>query len=146
MNVKLLQDVESLGLAGQIVKVNEGYARNYLFPRKVARIASANDTVEFTKHVQKAKVETALAGSRIALLAEQLEHLKLSIKEKAHENKLYGAINAEQIVELLKAKGVTINKKQVEFPKAIRTTGEHTVIIKLSSKLKPEITVKVSAE
>lgn len=147
MNVKLLQDVKNIGLAGQIVKVSEGYARNYLFPRKLACIATAQDTIMVEKQAKRAKIDKELLGSRIASIAEQLEKMHFIIKEKTHdEGKLYGAVNADDIVALLKDKGIAINKKQVEFPKTIRSTGEHTVIIKLSSKLKSEIIVKVSSK
>lgn len=146
MEVLLLKDIKSLGLAGQVKKVSEGYARNYLFPRKLAKVANAAEVVRFQSTVKKMEVDVATAGSRLANLAHQIKNLHITIAKKIHDdNKLYGAVNAEEIVEALKNKGITTNKKQIEFSKTIRTAGEHSVIIKLSSKVKPELTLKVVA-
>jgi large subunit ribosomal protein L9 len=83
-------------------------------------------------------------SSKAALLAERIRNMVVKIKKRAHDDgKLYGSVGADEVVALLKEKDVVINKKQVEFPKHIKHTGEHKVVIKLSSKLKPELTVKV---
>lgn len=147
MDVLLLKDIEKIGLAGQVVKVKEGYARNFLFPRKLAKMAATVDVCAFRERLKREKIDASVMGSRLAMLAHQIKYLNVSLKEKANEQgKLYGAVSADEIVALLKEKDITINRKQVEFPKSIRTSGEHTVIIKLSSKVKPEMTLKVSKQ
>lgn len=147
MNVYLLKDVEKVGLAGNIVKVADGFAQNFLIPRKLAiKITDKNSTFYASK-INKVKMNSNVLNSKIAMLAEHIKNLHLTIKEKIHDNgKLYGSVGADEVVILLKGKGISINRKQVEFTKAIRSTGEHKVTIRLSSKLKPEFVLKVVAE
>ncbi len=144
MNVLLLKDVINIGLAGQIKKVSEGYARNFLFPKKLAVIAKPDDIERFQTAVKKADVDVAVLGSRVAALAQQIKSMHLTLKKRIHDDeKLYGSVNADEIVDLLKEKGIQINKKQIEFEKTIRSAGEHKFIIKLTSKVKPEVSLKV---
>jgi len=144
MKVYLLKDVEKIGMAGAIIKVSDGYALNFLIPRKLA-IKVNDKNAEFLKgKILKAEVDKKILNSKVTMLAERIKNMHLVIKKRTHDNgKLYGAINADDIVELLKKNEININKKQVEFTKSIKTSGEHKVIIKLSSKLKPTITLKV---
>jgi large subunit ribosomal protein L9 len=147
MEVLLIKDVEAVGLAGQVVKVSEGYARNFLFPRKLAKVAGTIEVTTFRQKVERESLDATMLKSRVAMLANQIQNLHLSIKEKANEQgKLYGAVGPDEIVELLKDKGIQINRKQVEFSKAIRTTGEYEVIVKLTSKFKPSFSLKVVAK
>ncbi|MCK4265135.1 50S ribosomal protein L9 [Candidatus Babeliales bacterium] len=144
MEVLLLKDVPSLGFAGQVKKVSEGYARNFLFPQKIAIFATKQDIENFKKAVKRSEVDTSIAGSRVAALASQIKNIHLVLKKKAHdEDKLYGSVSTEEVANLLKEKGIQINKKQIEFNKTVRTTGEHKVFIKLTSKVKPELILKV---
>ena len=146
MQVYLLKDIEKVGMAGAILKVSDGYASNFLIPNKLAIKVNENDIETFKKKVVKVETEKKVFNSKIAMLAEHIKTTHLVIKERTHDDgKLYGAISAEEIVELLKAKGLSVNKKQVEFPKAIKSVGEYKVVIKLSSKLQPELTLKVSS-
>jgi large subunit ribosomal protein L9 len=147
MQVYLLKDVENVGMAGQVIKVSDGYASNFLIPRKIA-VKVTNENLSFYKNkVQKIEVEKKVLSSKTAMLAEKIKDLHIVVKKRAHdEGKLYGAIGADDVVEILKEKGIIVNKKQIEFPKAVRAIGEHKVTIKLSSKLKPEFTLKVVAQ
>jgi large subunit ribosomal protein L9 len=143
----MLQDVEKVGMAGQVVKVSDGYATNFLIPRKLAKKVCENDEKFFSKRVVKAKLDAQVLNSKVAMLAERIKNMHLVVKERVHDDgKLYGAVGADEIVELLKQKDITINRKQVEFKKSIRTVGEHKVAIKLSSKFKPELMLKVVAK
>ena len=144
MKVYMLQDVEKVGMAGQVVKVTDGYATNFLIPRKLSKKVGTGYDAFFEKRVIKAKLDSQTLSSKSAMLAERIKNMHLVVKERVHDNgKLYGAVGADEVVELLKKKDVTINRKQVEFKKAVRSVGEHKVVIKLSSKLKPELTLKV---
>jgi large subunit ribosomal protein L9 len=147
MQVYLLKDVENVGMSGQVIKVSDGYAANFLIPRKIA-VKVTEENMEFFKNkVKKIEVEKKVLSSKTAMLAEKIKEIHLIVKKRAHdEGKLYGAIGAEDVVELLKEKGIVVNKKQIDFPKAVRSTGEYKVIVKLSSKLKPEFTLKVVAQ
>lgn len=147
MEVLLLKDVETIGLAGQVVKVSEGYARNFLFPRKLAKVAGENEVVSFRQKIERESLDAATLKSRIAMLAHQIANMHITIKEKINDQgKLYGAVGADEVVGLLKEKGIQINRKQVEFSKAIRSVGEYSVTIKLSAKLKPAFSLKVAAK
>jgi len=146
MQVYMLKDVERVGLAGQILNVSEGYAKNFLIPGKLAIEVTEANKAFYAGKKQKEQVAAAVLSSKVAMLAERIKSLHVSIKERAHDDgKLYGAVGAEEVVELLKAKDIVINKKQVEFTKSIKMVGEHKVTIRLSSKLKPELTIKVEA-
>ncbi len=146
MQVYMLKDVENVGMTGQIVKVTDGYASNYLLPNKLAKEVSASDAKFYAQRVVKQQATVQVLNTKAAMLAERLKTIHVTIKEKVHDDgKLYGSVSADKIVELLKEKEVSITKKQVEFGKSIKSVGEHKVTIKLSSKLLPEITVKVVA-
>ncbi|MBS1987469.1 50S ribosomal protein L9 [Candidatus Dependentiae bacterium] len=144
MKVYMLKDVEKVGMNGQIITVSDGYAQNFLFPRKLA-VKVTDENIAFLKQKQiKEKVTAEVISTKAAMLAERIKNIQLVIKEKTHDDgKLYGSVSADEIVDLLKAKEVAINKKQVDFPKAIKEVGEHKVTIKISSKLKPQLTLKV---
>lgn len=146
MQVYMLKDVENVGMAGMVISVSDGYAANFLFPRKLAVEITEKNKAFYAQKKQKEVVAAEVLNSKAAMLAERIKTLHLSIKERVHEGKLYGAIGADEVVELLKAKDIAINRKQVEFEKSIKTTGEHKVTIRLSSKLKPQLTLKVEAK
>ncbi|MBM3887203.1 50S ribosomal protein L9 [Candidatus Dependentiae bacterium] len=144
IQVYMLKDVENVGMTGQIVKVSEGYASNFLLPKKLAtRVDETNKKFYEGKQVRE-KITQEVLSTKAAMLAERIKSLHLTIKQKVHDDgKLYGALSADIIVDLLKDKEISITKKQVEFTKNIKNIGEHKVVIKLSAKLKPELTLKV---
>ena len=147
MNVYMLKDVENVGITGQVIKVSDGYAKNYLIPKKLAKAVSNSDLPFFKNRVVKEKLTAKILSSKAAMLAERIKSLRLTIKKRIHDDgKLYGSVSADEIVLQLKGRDISITKKQVEFDKSIRTTGEHKVTIKLSSKLKPQLTVKVMSK
>jgi large subunit ribosomal protein L9 len=143
----MLKDVENVGMSGQVVKVSEGYATNFLFPKKLAaKIDESNKKFYEGKQVRE-KITQEVLSTKVAMIAERIKGLRLSVKQKIHDDgKLYGALSADIVVDLLKQKEIAITKKQVEFVKNIKNVGEHKVIIKLSTKLKPELTLKVIGE
>ena len=147
MRIFLLQDVEKLGMAGQVVDVTDGYAQNFILPRKLGIKVTEADMNFYKQRTVKEKVTAEVLSSKVAMLAERIKGMHITIKERVHDDgKLYGAVGADEVVELLKAKEVIINRKQVEFAKAVKAIGEHKVVIKLSAKLKPELTLKVVAK
>jgi len=144
MQVYMLKDVEKVGMAGQVVKVSDGYAVNYLFPRKLAVVVTKENIEPIHQKIQKEQATVQVLNSKVAMLAERIKALHLIIKERAHDDgKLYGAVGADEIVELLREKEIVVNRKQIEFDKAVKTVGEHKVTVRLSSKLKPQLTLKV---
>ena len=134
MKVFLLKDIENVGMAGQIVNVTDGFAANFLFPKKLAQKVMPGAEQFFAQKVKKAEVDAQVLSSKIAMLAERLKTTSIIIKKRIHDDgKLYGSVSADEIVDALKQKNFPVNKKQVVMDKAIRTIGDHKVTIKLSS-------------
>lgn len=144
IQVYMLKDLENVGMTGQIVKVTEGYASNFLIPKKFAVRVNEGNTLFYANKQVREKVAQEVLSSKVAMMAERIKGLHVTVKQKVHDDgKLYGSLSADVIVDLLKAKEISINKKQVEFVKSVKTVGEHKVVIRLSAKLKPELTLKV---
>lgn len=148
MKILLTQDAENLGKAGEIKKVPDGYARNFLIPKGLAVLA----TEGAIKGVQvQSKAEAKLqrqAEEEAASLAEILWQLTLTFKAKAGEkDKLYGSITSADIVEALERQtGRAFDKRKVQLKGAIHELGVHRVPIKLMTDVVPEITVVVERE
>lgn len=147
MKVFLQKDVEKVGMAGEILKVNDGYARNFLIPRNIAVEITPKNEAHYKKQVKNVEHRKEVVDSKTSMLAERIKDLKLSLKRKMHDDgKLYGALNANEIVEALHNKGVSITKNQVIFGKSIKSKGTHEVTIKLTSRLKPSLHVSIKPE
>ncbi len=147
MKIFLLKDVEKVGLAGEVVKVAEGFGRNFLIAKKLAMEVTPENEHGFKKRVQVIEHRTEVIASKTSMLAEKIKHLELTLKRKMHDgDKLYGAVSPQEIVDLLAEKGVSVSKSQIIFDKSIKTKGLHNIVIKLSSKLQPSIVIKVQPE
>jgi large subunit ribosomal protein L9 len=147
MKVYVLKDIENVGMAGTIINVSDGYATNFLFPKKLAVKVTPENLKNLKVKVEAVKQKADVVNSKVAMLAEHIKNLNIVIKEKTHDDgKLYGSVGAEEIVELLKQKDISVNRKQVEFDKTIKAVGDHKVTIRLSTKLKPQLNVKVVGE
>ncbi len=147
MKVYMLKDVKSVGLAGEVVKVKEGFALNFLVPQKLAiKITPQNEAFYEAKKREVVNREVVIS-TQTSMLAEKIKALHLVLKRKVHDDgKLYGAVNAIEVVELLAGYGVAVSKSQIEFDKNIKERGTFEITVKLTSKLKPKIGLKVVAE
>jgi len=146
MQVYLRKDIPGVGMAGEIIKVSQGYAKNYIIPRNLGvEVNKANEKF----YAQKAKTlenRKEAVATETSLLAEKIKNTPITIKRKVHDKtKLYNAVSPQEIVDLLQEKGIKISKSQVKLKKQIKETGSYTVTIKLSSRLQPELTLKVIA-
>ncbi len=147
MKVFLLKDVAQVGIAGQMIKVTDGYATNFLLPRKLAVEVTPENESQFLSKIRVVAKHKEVIATKTSLLAEKIKHTELKIKRKIAEgDKLYGAVSAHEIVDLFAAEGIAVSKNQIEFGKAIKTKGTHQFTVKLSSSLKPVCTLKVIAE
>ncbi|MDQ5940553.1 MAG: large subunit ribosomal protein, partial [Candidatus Dependentiae bacterium] len=118
MKVFLLKDVESVGMAGQIVNVTDGYAANFLFPRKLAQKIGEGSEAFFKQKIKKAEIDAQVLSSKTSMLAERIKTTHITIKKRVHDDgKLYGSIAAEEVVDGLKDKNIVVTKKQVVFSK-----------------------------
>ena len=146
MKVYLLKDVEKVGFAGEIIKVKDGYAQNFLFPRKLGVQVTAQNSSFYESRVKNVEHRKEALASEQSMLSEKINQIVVTLKKKAHDdNKLYASISPSDIVDALAEQGVKISKNQVKFDKSVKTLGEHKVTIKLSSKLQPQLTVKINS-
>lgn len=146
MDIVLLEDVKALGKKGQIVKVNDGYARNFILPRKLGVEATAKNLNDLK--LKKANAEK-LAAEQLAAageLAAKIGGLSVSLTMKAGESgKAFGSISSKEIsaavAEQLK---LDIDKKKMVLPEPIKTFGDHEVAIKLHKDVTAKLMVKVT--
>lgn len=147
MKVFLKKNVEKIGLAGEIINVNDGFARNFLMPRDLAVEITPDNAEYYAKKIKTVEKRKEAIATETSMLAEKIKELKLVLKKKMHDDgKLYGAVSQHEVAELLAEKGVAVSKNQVVFDKAIKTKGTHEVTIKLSLRLQPKVRVTVAAE
>ncbi|MAA80319.1 MAG: 50S ribosomal protein L9 [Deltaproteobacteria bacterium] len=144
MKVILQEDVSKLGAMGDVVKVRDGYGRNFLIPRGLAIIADEKN-VRKLKHLQgiaQAKAAKELAESQA--VATQLEGVKIGfVRESSDEEKLFGSVTSRDIEQELTNKGFAISRKNILLAEAIREFGSFPVEIQLSRGVKGTITVIV---
>ena len=145
MKVILLADVKTLGKKGEIVNVNDGYARNALFPKKLAVEANAknmNDLKLQNQHADKVAQENYEAA---LALAKELEDKKVVVKMKGGEGgRTFGSVSTKEIAAAAKAQlGLELDKKKMQLSEPIRSFGMTEVPIKLHSKVTGKFTVHV---
>ena len=147
MKVILLQDIENIGKKDDVKNVAAGFARNFLFPRKLAITATkkAIQENEKLKKEQEKKAEQELKTAQE--IASKIDGLELEIKEKIDEKgQLYGSVNENTIIQALKEKGFNIKKKQIKIPQPIKEPGEHLANILFDHNLEAEIKLIVIEE
>ena len=146
MIVILLQDVKGKGKAGDVVKVNDGYARNMLLPKGLAKEATQGNVRSLEK--QKALAEEKRQEQKAAAqeLAQKLEKLTVTIQSKGGENgNLFGSITSKDIAEALEAQeGIKVDKKKIDLAAPIKQTGTETVTLKLFPEVAAKLKVKVT--
>ena len=144
MKMYLLQDVAKVGFAGEIIKVADGYAKNFLIPKKLAVEITEKNSKFYESKIKNVEHRKEALSTEQSMLSEKIAHLRIVVKRKLHDDdRLYASINAADIIELLAVEGVKIGKSQVLFDKTIKKTGEYKVTIKLSSKFQPQFSLKV---
>ena len=146
MVVILLKDVKGTGKAGDVVKVSDGYARNMLIPKGLAKEATQGNVRNLEK--QKAIAEEKRAEEKAAAQkkAEELEKITLIVKSKGGENgKLFGSVTSMDIAKALQEQeGITIDKKKIDIPGPIKQAGKSQAVIKLCQDVSAKITVDVT--
>jgi large subunit ribosomal protein L9 len=147
MKVLLLDDVYKLGRAGDVKKVAPGYARNYLMPQGLAVLATPGAVKQAGKIKKQGEIKRAKVNQELGGVAEQLAGKRFTFAAKASETRrLYGSINTQMIAEAVSEDiGVPIQPKQIES-QPLRMIGKHTVAIRLTVDLIPEIEVIVHRE
>ncbi len=147
MEIILQEDVEKLGHRGQIVEVAEGYARNFLLPRKLALPVSKGNLKQLERiKVALAKRETTERESA-QKQAELLATVTVALKRKAGENdQMFGSVTTSDISEALAAQGYTVDKRKIQLEQPIKLLGEYQVPAKLHHEVSATIKVVVTRE
>ena len=148
MKVIFVTDVPGQGKAGDIKDVSEGFARNYLLPRRLAIVATAGKTKEAELAAKMLAKRQARTQDELAKVAQQIEGKEVRFTAKAGKNeRLYGAItNADIADKLSKVAEFTLDKRKVAIGEAIRTLGTHEVVIKLAKDIQATVKVTVEAQ
>lgn len=144
MEVILRDDVPKLGRSGQVVKVKDGYARNYLMPQGLAYPATEGykRRLEAERRHRKALIE--MAREEADQLAATLSALTLEFSAKTGDgDRLFGSITSADIADRLREQGHTLDKRIIELSEPIKMIGEHRVAIRLHPDVRPEILVRV---
>lgn len=148
MQVILKKDVQNLGEAGDLINVKDGYARNFLLPQKVAEIATEGALKNREQNLARIKAKQEKLHQAALETAKKIEALAtLELNAKAGESgKLFGTITTKKLSEELLAKaGVDVDRKNLSLNAPINKVGEYKMLIKLTSKVKTEIAVIISA-
>ncbi len=148
MQVILKKDVQNLGEAGDLVTVKDGYARNFLLPQNVAEVATEGALQNREQNLARIKAKQEKLHKEALEVAEKIEKFaELKLSAKAGESgKLFGTITTKKLAEELQAQaGIEVDRKNVSLNAPINKVGEYTMLIKLTSKVKTELKVTVSA-
>lgn len=147
IEIILREDVQHVGKAGEVVKVKDGYARNFLLPQGLAYPASeankkkiAFEAARIAKQRAGEKAEAETEAARLAAV-----HLTFAMKV-GEEEKLYGSVTAADIQRKLEETGIHVDKRKIDLPEPIRALGEFRVGLKIHPEVRPEITVTVVKE
>ncbi len=147
MRIILLKDIENLGKKNEVKEVKDGYARNFLIPKGLAKMATkkAMEQLEAQKEVEAQKAEEGL--KELQSLIENIEGREFIISVKVgDENQLFESITAQKVQEILKQAGYDIKKPQIEIIQPIKEIGEFPIKIKFNHNLEAEITIIVEEE
>ncbi len=148
MEIILIQDVDRLGSKDDLIKVKDGFARNFLIPQKKAIIASSTAKKVLAENIkQRAHKEAKLKNEALAI-AEKLANKKITIGAKTSTlGKIFGSVNTIQIAEAINKKGFEIDRKQIMLPEDhIKEVGTYTAKIKLHKEVIIEVEFEVVAE
>jgi large subunit ribosomal protein L9 len=147
MLVILRENVENLGRIGDVVKVTEGYARNFLLPRQLGVAADAGNMKKIEHHKKSLEKKRLAQKEAAEALAKKVNDLTVTIQRKVGEgDKLFGSVNATDVLDGLKKAGFDLEKRVIQLTQPIKTLGVHPVVIKFESDVTANIKVSVVKE
>jgi large subunit ribosomal protein L9 len=147
MEVILREHVDNLGRRGEVVKVADGYARNYLLPRKLALLATEGNKQQIERERAKFEAREAEEKKIVEAVAERLATVEVVIARKVGETEaLYGSVTAADVVQALAAKGFDVDKRKVQLGEPLKKIGDVTVPVKLHREVTVPLKVRVVAE
>lgn len=147
MEVILKEDVPQLGHRGDVIKVAEGYGRNYLLPRKLAIEATPANKAVIEQMKQAAVRRSAVEKADSEVLARQLDGVSLAFQRKAGEkDHLFGSVTSSDIAEALEHKGFNIDRRKIQLHEPLKNIGEFEVPIRLHRDVTSKVKVTVEKE
>jgi large subunit ribosomal protein L9 len=147
MEVILREHVDNLGRRGEVVKVAPGYARNYLFPRKLALAVTEANKRQIERERAAAEARDAEEKVQAEALGQRVAQTELEIARRVGENDtLYGSVTSSDIAQALLAKGFEVEKRKIHLAEPIKALGEFTVPVKVHREVTAQVKVKVVPE
>lgn len=147
MQVILKENIENLGKVGDVVKVSDGYARNYLLPLKRVAIANSKNIAKIEHEKRLLEKKRQLVRQASAELLTKLEGVSVVIQKKTHDNnKLFGSVTVHEIAQALEAQGLKVFKSSIMVASPIRALGNFDVTVRLETDMEATITVQVVKE
>jgi len=144
IEVILKEHVEHLGRRGEVVKVANGYARNFLFPRKLALAVTAENKRQIERERAKAEAREAEDVQIAQALASRLEAIEIAISRRVGEHDtLYGSVTSADIAEALAARELGVDRRKIQLAEPLKTLGDHVVPIRLHRDVTADVKVKV---
>lgn len=147
MEVILREDVEKVGARGSVVKVADGYARNFLLPKRLAVVATDANKKIVEQERQAYLRREAKAKAESEDLANLMANVTVTLRQRAGENnQLFGSVTAKDIADALEAQKFHVDRRKIQLDEPIRTLGEHKVTVRLHRDISTDINVIVEAE
>lgn len=147
LKVILLQDIRDFGGKGEVKNASDGYARNFLVPRGLAKIATPQAVAELEKEKAGKEKKAAAEISRNKESAAKLGKIEIKFSAKSSDGRaIFGSIGAQKIVEALKEKGFEIDKSRIDLKSPLKTIGEHLVGISFGAGIEAKVKVLVEEE
>lgn len=144
MKVILIKDVPTLGAIGDEVQVRDGYARNFLLPKKIAIESSAGALKVIERKKKQKEREEKKLKEECSVLAEKIKNVSCTISmEAGEEEKLFGSVTSEMIADALKAEGIEVDKKKISLDESIKALGVYNIEIKLHPEVKAQARIWV---
>src|SRR5262245_53525720 len=146
IEVILKEHVEHLGRRGEVVKVANGYARNYLFPRKLALAVTEENKRQIERERSKADAREAEELKEAQALQAKIEALEVTVGRRVGESQvLYGSVTTSDIADLLAARDLAVDRRKILLNEPLKALGDHKVPLKLHRDVTAQLTVKVVA-
>jgi large subunit ribosomal protein L9 len=147
IEVILREDIKTLGRVGDMVRVKPGYARNYLLPQALAYEATEGNKKRIAAETRVRAARNQAERSEAERAAATLNEVTLTLSGKAgEEGKLFGSITSQDIADALAAQGHTVDRRRIELEHPIKTTGAHTVTVRLHPEVHAQVRVSVVAD
>ncbi len=147
MRIVLREDIEKLGRRGDVIKVADGYARNFLLPKGKALLATDGNLRTIERDKRRYVIRQAKDKDESAALAQRLAGVSCTVVRKVGENDvLYGSVTAADIAEYLQREGITVDKRRIQLGEPIKSLGIYTVPIRLHPEVSAEVKVWVVKE